>query len=535
MYELTIYRRADLAHIPQRATHLRLITDEATPLSAEEVDGLPAGLRGLRVKQISQGAIARIAQRLSGLEELGMMTGGLPAGALAPLAGLAGLRVVELNLERLEPPELAPLAQIHALSCIRVDHAQQITAQLAALAGLRSLTLHTFKLNTPDVAQLAAMPALESLTLWTTTVIMWRTTRLREQDALCALSSAPALRKLVLRDVCGISAAEIAGLASIPTLQAVGLELYAAEEVQTIQPLHDTIHRLFISASAGAWDQALAREVATRLPRIRGLHLTRSETPLGDEDALAWVGQLKRLTWLSLDSMNSKIKPRALAWLGDLSELEHLSLCGVRLGATVLDPLKDSAALRTLQLEGVKVSDAALEKLSGLRLEALGIKRAALTDKGLASIAGMTTLETLALTLERGKLGDVGIKALGSISGLRALELELYDSAYTASTLAPLAELPALTYLHIDAQTAKLATRAGGLWTLANAPALTHLELGQRSRGDIDPAEAAALDSIPNLLHLNGVTGAVDALRPRVLVTDMAWSPLEIVAPMSPQ
>ncbi len=75
-----------------------------------------------------------------------------------------------------------------------------------------------------------------------------------------------------------------------------------------------------------------------------------------------------------------------------------------------------------LTLEGAQVTNESLEKLKGLRLESLILYKAAVTDEGLAQLAGVGSLKKLYLRTMPGIKGP-GLAHLQAIRGLESLDL----------------------------------------------------------------------------------------------------------------
>ena len=78
--------------------------------------------------------------------------------------------------------------------------------------------------------------------------------------------------------------------------------------------------------------------------------------------------------------------------------------------------------VQRLTLEGAQVTNESLEKLKGLRLESLMLYKAAVTDEGLARLAGVGSLKKLYLRTMPGIKGP-GLVHLQAIRGLESLEL----------------------------------------------------------------------------------------------------------------
>ncbi len=527
-HTIKIYTLDDLINVPPQTTHLEVFLADDNPVTAATLALLPSGLRSLRVKSITADALATLPERSPGLEALRLHIDGLGAEGLAPLARLAHLRTVELTARHEPLPDLSPIASASALKVMVNADLEAFIAQLPKLAALKVLKTWSFPLfEARHMQAIAAMPALEELRLGGNVS--------RVTHALTGLQAAPALRILGLEDCSPLSAQECVALARIATLERAGIRASAADDLLAARPLHDKVARLLVMVGTNkANDDAFLHALVDNLPDVAILNVmalpNRGRSGVScTATGLARLGELKRLTWLNLGYLAKEIKPADLAWLTCLPALQHLIVSGAGMSAKLADVLSGCAALRTLELSQVKLSDAAVKKLGGLKLEGLKLTETPMTDKGLATLGQIKTLQRLSLEIEKGQLGDAGLQALGGLPDLRELYITLnYKSPYTATTLAPLAKIPTLERLRLEPLVPSVDT-PGGIASLAGAPALWHIELGYASQGPLDEACAAALKTLPSLRVVGGITANHALLRGHALATThLGYTPVVV-------
>jgi hypothetical protein len=514
---VTLYATDDLQNIPPQTTHLEVFLAAEEPLTAAALALLPAGLRCLHIKSIAADALAQLPERLPALEELRIDINALGADGLAPLARLKQLQTIQLTSQRDPLPDLSPVAHASAMSVMVQGDPQTFVDQLPKLAALKRLETWSFpRFEAKHMAAIAALPALAELRLGGSAS--------RVTHAMAGLKGAPALRKVAFEGCDPLSAKEADALATIPTLRAASVRVYTADDVLALRTLHDKVERLSVMVGTNKDNgDAFLNTLVDSLPNVAVLNVMalnnhgRSGTSY-TAAGLARLGELKRVEWLSLGYLVKAIKPADMGWLAALPALKHLIVSGAGMSAKLVDALTGCAALRTLELDQLKLSDAAVKKLAGLPLERLKLTEAPLTDKGFAALGQMKTLRALYVIVEKGQLGDVGLQALGALPALEVLYVNLRYSTYNATTLAPLAAIPTLEILSIDPH-AQSVTTPGGLSTLVGAPALCHIELGAYSEGPLDAPTAAALKTIPTLRVVGSITANHELLRGHALAT----------------
>jgi hypothetical protein len=118
-------------------------------------------------------------------------------------------------------------------------------------------------------------------------------------------------------------------------------------------------------------------------------------TEFGDDD-LAIVKDLPDLRSLTLNGQ--KITDEGLANLSELSQLQELWLLRTAISDAGLERLKGLSQLQVLWLESDAITDAGLEHLKGLKkLDDLGLGSTQVTDEGLMCLRGLKQLRKLSL------------------------------------------------------------------------------------------------------------------------------------------
>ncbi len=228
--------------------------------------------------------------------------------------------------------------------------------------------------------------------------------------------------------------------------------------------------------------------------------------------SLAGLEQLKRLTTLSLDLSDSKIT--SLAALGQLKGLTTLSLDLRSSGITSVAELEQLKGLATLSLDlsySKFSSLAGLEQLKGLTTLSLDLGGSKITslaalqqldglttlslhfgDSAITSLAGLEQLKglnKLSLHLSGSKI--TSLAGLEQLKGLTTLSLKSYDSAMTS--LKPLEQLEGLKTLSLDLSDSKISSLTG----LEQLKGLSTLSL------DLRDSKVSSLAGLEQLKGLN--------------------------------
>jgi hypothetical protein len=178
---------------------------------------------------------------------------------------------------------------------------------------------------------------------------------------------------------------------------------------------------------------------------------------------LVRIGEIPNLKTLSLGAAigTADIDEKGLAHLKDLTGLQTLDLTNTRAGDVALACFKDMTSLKVLRLGSTLATD----KREGPQRTSLST----LTDEGLASLAKLTSLQTL--SLHRTDITGVGFKHL---AGLKKLEnLELNDTFVNDEGLEQIGKIESLRILQI----ARTNITGAGLKHLANLEELKELDL----------------------------------------------------------
>lgn len=183
-----------------------------------------------------------------------------------------------------------------------------------------------------------------------------------------------------------------------------------------------------------------------------------------------------------------------------------------------LDLLHMFPELRELTLSGAKVTDAAVERLIGLRkLNTLSLIDAAITEKGVSSIAQLPCLYHL--SFQNCAITEQGLKAITQLSGLHLLSFQ-NCSGVTVDLIQAIRETnPALSIrvvpgVHIpslqEMPNQKSLTLSGEFATdatlaamLGDAPGLTMLELDQCDFSDEGLEHISQLSNLTHLTVMN--------------------------------
>ncbi len=244
------------------------------------------------------------------------------------LAGLPGLRYLDLVSSQITDAGLAPLRNLTQLERLSLPFAKVSDAGVAHLAGMASLQVLDLSYTQITDAGLAHLK--EMVGLWCLSV---------QGNPITdtGLENLHGLMKLQFLDLLKtqITDAGLAHLANLPELQALLL------------------------GSPRITGSGLA--YLKNLPRLRGLVLANTQVT---DDSLAHLAGMTRLQGLAL--AGPQITDAGIAHLQDLARLQFLELENTQITDTGLAYLRGLTQLQWLDLTSDKVTDAGLEQLMSL-------------------------------------------------------------------------------------------------------------------------------------------------------------------------
>ncbi len=425
--------------------HLDAALDKDTPIT-EQIETLVRAQSSLRSLELGQ---AREGVRTEPLAALPLDRLGCSARLLAAAAGpwSAGLKGI-------------PNLKIYARETAAISGAKP----WEALGACETLELRRVELDARTLAAIATLPALRRLTLSMCTIT---------PGAVAALGAAPALERLtILGQV--ISAADAAALAKAPKLRALVSAVAKEEDVQALRSIADAGVPLgLVILPRHEVTDGLIASICGELPGLSGLRLAQARYSKLTPEGLAQLGGLPELRWLDLSrTLVRKLKTAQLGFLSELAQLRSLSLREMgKISAAVITSLTGMTELRSLDLRGIPISDAAAKKLGKLDLRRLAISEAKIGPKGMGSLATLKNLKTLSIDHAKG-FSDAMLAALAPAPSLERLDLKTGISADVyPSDLEPLAELSELRSLGV----AEVGYSDAWMESLSSAPLLESL------------------------------------------------------------
>ncbi len=333
-------------------------------------------------------------------------------------------------------------------------------ATLAKLRGLEALSIGGGRMTAAGLAPLAQLPSLRSLELWGSF-----------DDAVM-----PHVRGIESLEILGLSYQDISDagvkqLAGHPRLRV--LSLYNTDvTVDGFDALAElpALRKL----NLGKWGGRLER-AEQGMPKLAALrHLEHLELPEGLSDAgVAWMGNMGSLRHLRIGSSDrAPLTDRALEQLARLQSLEHLFIGGLGFtdrGIASLSGLTRMKSLRLFAAPGM--TNAGLADLSSMKdLETLcisSVARTRITTSGLTAVNAFVRLEVLEVHAAR----DDGA---ADFSGLHNLRRATISGQLRDPEIATLRDLPRLEQLSLghcpeasDAALAHIARQLGSLQSLS--------------------------------------------------------------------
>ncbi len=363
---------------------------------------------------------------------------------------------------------------------VNLGHTTITDEDLTVLHGLKevySLNLDETAVTDEGLAGLAGLSRLEKLSL--------RRTGITGQG-LANLVSLPNLRNLVLDGVL-IDPAGFDRLKELPRLTTLSLAHTPLDDAGLVHLAGlPNLTSLNLSGTH-ITDAGLA--LLRRLPGLQKLDL--NFTPVSDV-GLARLEGVPGLRSLAL--IQTRVTDAGLAHLGKLDNLRHLDLSTLGITDAGVRRLRGLSSLDSLILNSTRVTDRGLEYLKNMRFVRLDVSYTAVTDDGLALLAGdrlrelrvnadaavcpaegVRDVETFLAAREevRGSpvITDRGLAGLRRFPGLRVLHV--MNASVTDAGLANLAGLPALEVLNLRG----VPVTDAGLRHLRGLTCLEHLEL----------------------------------------------------------
>lgn len=343
---------------------------------------------------------------------------------LAILAGLTGLRQLDLNTSRLDAQtSLDPLGNLTQLESLSL-RGGRIPAgglePLTRLASLRHLSIEYFRFASDGLAVLDALPALETLSLAGP-----------DAPALSRMRVPVTLRGLHLRDA--LLNEPYPWLSALSSLQSLVLERCNVDGAWAADIRLPALRTLTLKG--GSLSESLCRAIG----HWNALETVSISTWAKTNGVLAPLGNLPRLRRLTISAPD--IEDAELAAFGRLQSLEELRIRDAKIACARLKHLGPLRSLRTLHLAVVNLDEAAgavLEDLPSLQDLSLSIHGTA--GARLAGLEALSSIPEVLLSMQ-----NVTDEQLAAVAGLRSLQaLYLKDGCITQAGLTGLADLPSL-------------------------------------------------------------------------------------------
>jgi hypothetical protein len=472
--------------------------------------------------------------RLAGLQMLLLYKTGVTDKGLEHLAGLRSLRSLELNEDGIADAGMAVLKDLPVLEYLDLDTATTDAGfkHLGQLPSLRWLRIRTGRIHGPGLAELAHLPRLERLCIWGTSEITDQ--HIRYLEGLSHLKS------LTLWGVAdSLTDASLASIGKLKDLE----ELYFVRTSPRFTPagvIHlRNLKNLRKVDFAGTWSSPegarYGDEVVRLLAPLPPLESLEGTGYLSAEGVrtLASIRNANRLDIMMKDYRQGYRGPTGIADLAALSSLEELDLNGARsLSDEDLAHLEPLTRLKSLLIMGEHVSDRGMASISKVKsLESLNLL-IRISKQGLNQLGGLTNLRTLSVAVPSGPSGGIdeiplnlsGLTSattlclrglalhdedLASLTGLSHLQrLEIDGGAFTEKALLHLKDLPELDLLFLRG----ISCSSGqGLASLGGLKRLRDLTL----QGRITDDALARLPALPSLWSLTVRTD--EPIRPETI------------------
>jgi hypothetical protein len=306
----------------------------------------------------------------------------------------------------------------------------EVLEQLKKLTEPLDLRIFGAPISDAGLAQLKDIPALRRLLLNKTAKV---TDAGLDNVAGCAGLTDIALVEVKVTDAGFAALAKMNRLKYVHVVK-VPLSDKGLEHLKSLEEL-ETLH---VDGADNISAAGLAH--LKKLPRLKELTLQgfKKDSKLNDA-ALKEVGEMVTLEKLifgvelpiGYSPHVTSFGDEGVAHLGRLKNLKLLNIAGCeRVTDTGLASLKGLTNLETLLIAFTKISDNGLANLKEMtKLKSLTLNGLTLTEKGLAHLSGLSKLEWLDLRETFDGVNDAAIQRLKGLSSLR--DLILYDTGVT--------------------------------------------------------------------------------------------------------
>jgi len=379
------------------------------------------------------------------------------------------------------------IARLTGLKCLDLQHARVTDRGLSYLRSLVVLEKLTLPPGTTDagLAEVARLPRLK---------VLWVLGDEVTDKGVATLAHVTSLEELSLSgqkmtDAC------LAHLADLPRLRLLRLWGHGFTDAGIVHLQHISSLTSLDLSGMDLTDAGAARLAA--MVQIEELNLF--NTLLTDRGLaqLASLCSLKKLTLEGMGTNRVRITDEGLVHIGKMTSLEHLYLPCRNNSITDrgLGHLVGLSRLKCLRAGGSSkstLSDAALEYIGRLpALEVLLVGGRGITDRGLASLARLTTLRELNL-FTVGRVTDDGLAYLAQLKQLRKFSVR--GGRFTVSGLKQLDALPHLVELNVAG-----VHPDGAALDLNGLTALEMLSIG----GDLTDRDLVTLSRLRRLRRLS--------------------------------
>lgn len=225
-----------------------------------------------------------------------------------------------------------------------------------------------------------------------------------------------------------------------------------------------------------------------RLPDLEALYL--DGTGISNK-GLAFFSGNKKLFWL--DVSRTAVTDDGMKAVGKMEGLEHLTLAGAKVGNDGLAHLAELQWIRDLTMPALATEEG-LKHIANMRmLTRLHLGPIRVGDKGAEVIGGLPRLESL--SVHSGLLTDVGLQSLLGCTSLHSLALD-GNRKVTAAQVPGFEQMQKLTHLTLSG----CGITDDGLKSIAKCPSLTNLSV---SNTGITAAGVPELAELKKLVTLN--------------------------------